>query len=137
MSDLPQRFKDGFNKYARSGKLDVKDVLPAIEAAGEEDYTDDDVVDGLQMMEILNEPLSYDDFVELLNLLKDPKTITNDFTIFDPDRKGTVEEDQVRNWMRQYSRLPGKEIEDVFEKAAVTKDGALNYSSFVKYWSEQ
>ncbi len=131
------RYKNGFNKYAKGGKLNVLDIIAAFEAA-KEDYTEDDVFDALEVMGIKDEPLSDEQFMDLIGILKDPETIIDAFSILDTDRKGVIDEDQLRSILRKYAPdLKGKEIEEILEKPNVTTNGKVNYKAFVQYWVDQ
>ena len=131
------RYQNGFNKYAKNGKLNVLDIIAALEAS-KEDYTEDDVFDALEVMGIKDEPLSDEQFMDLIGILKDPETIIDAFSILDTDRKGVIDEDQLRSILRKYAPdLKGKEIEEILEKPNVTTNGKVNYKAFVQYWVDQ
>ena len=140
MSSNPEtmaRDENGFNKYAKGGKLDVLQIVDALEAA-KEDYTEDDVVDALEVMGIKGEPISLDQFLDLIQIMKDPETIIDAFALFDVDKRGVIDEDELRTMLRKYAPdLKGKEIEEILEKPNVTTNGKVNYKAFVQYWSEQ
>ena len=125
------------NKYAKGGKLHVLDIAAALEEA-KEDYTEDDIFDALEVMGIKDEPLVIDQFMDLIGILKDPETIIDAFSILDTDRKGVIDEDQLRTILRKYAPdLKGKEIEEILEKPNVTTNGKVNYKAFVQYWNDQ
>ena len=140
MSSNPEtmaRYENGFNKYAKGGKLDVLQIVEALEAA-KEDYTEDDVVDALEVMGIKGEPIALDQFLDLIQIMKDPETIIDAFALFDVDKRGVIDEDELRTMLRKYAPdLKGKEIEEILEKPNVTTNGKVNYKAFVQYWSEQ
>ena len=140
MSSNPEtiaRYENGFNKYAKGGKLDVLQIVDALEAA-KEDYTEDDVVDALEVMGIKGEPISIDQFMDLIQIMKDPETIIDAFALFDVDKRGVIDEDELRTMLRKYAPdLKGKEIEEILEKPNVTTNGKVNYKAFVQYWSDQ
>ena len=140
MSSNPEtmaRYENGFNKYAKGGKLDVLQIVDAVEAA-KEDYTEDDVVDALEVMGIKGEPIALDQFLDLIQIMKDPETIIDAFALFDVDKRGVIDEDELRTMLRKYAPdLKGKEIEEILEKPNVTTNGKVNYKAFVQYWSEQ
>ena len=131
------RYESGFNKFAKNGSLPVLEIVPALEAAKEE-YTQDDVVDALEVMGIKDEPISMDQFLDLISIMKDPETIIDAFSVFDTDKRGVIDEDELRSILRKYSPdLKGKEIEEILEKPNVTSNGKVNYKAFVSFWSEQ
>ena len=131
------RYQAGFNKFAKNGSLAVLQIVDALEAA-KEDYTEDDVVDALEVMGIKGEPINYEQFTDLIGILKDPETIIDAFSIFDTDKRGVIDEDELRSILRKYAPdLKGKEIEEILEKPNVTQNGKVNYKLFVQYWSEQ
>jgi Ca2+-binding EF-hand superfamily protein len=131
------RYQNGFNKYAKNGQLHVLDIIAALDAA-KEDYTEDDVFDALEVMGIKDEPLTVDQFMDLIGILKDPETIIDAFSILDTDRKGVIDEDDLRTILRKYAPdLKGKEIEEILEKPNVTTNGKVNYKAFVQYWIDQ
>ena len=131
------RYENGFNKYAKGGKLDVLQIVDALEAA-KEDYTEDDVVDALEVMGIKGEPIALDQFLDLIQIMKDPETIIDAFALFDVDKRGVIDEDELRTMLRKYAPdLKGKEIEEILEKPNVTTNGKVNYKAFVQYWSDQ
>ena len=131
------RDEKGFNAYAKGGKLNVLDIVAALEAA-KEDFTEDDVFDALEVMGIKDEPLSVDQFMDLIGILKDPETIIDAFSVLDTDRRGVVDEDELRSILRKYApNLKGKEIEEILEKPNVTTNGKVNYKAFVQYWVDQ
>ena len=131
------RYQNGFNKFAKNGQLNVLDIIAALEAA-KEDYTEDDVFDALEVMGIKDEPLSSEQFMDLIGILKDPETIIDAFSILDNERKGVIDEDELRSILRKYAPdLKGKEIEEILEKPNVTTNGKVNYKAFVQYWIDQ
>ena len=131
------RYEAGFNKYAKNGALPVLSIVQALEAA-KEDFTEDDVFDALEVMGIKGEPLALDQFMDLIGIMKDPETIIDAFSIFDTDRKGVIDEDELRSMLRKYAPgLKGKEIEEILEKPNVTTNGKVNYKAFVQYWADQ
>ena len=131
------RYQSGFNKYAKNGQLNVLDIIAALEAAKEE-YTEDDIFDALEVMGIKDEPLTLEQFMDLIGILKDPETIIDAFSVLDTDRKGVIDEDDLRTILRKYAPdLKGKEIEEILEKPNVTTNGKVNYKAFVQYWVDQ
>ena len=131
------RYESSFNKFAKNGALPVLQIVPALEAA-KEDYTQDDVFDALEIMGIKDEPLTLEQFMDLIAIMKDPETIIDAFSVFDTDKRGVIDEDQLRSILRKYAPdLKGKEIEEILEKPNVTTNGKVNYKAFVSYWTEQ
>ena len=131
------RYEAGFNKFAKNGKLPVLEIVSALEAA-KEDYTSDDVFDALEIMGIKDEPLNFEQFSDLIGIMKDPETIIDAFSIFDTDKRGVIDEDELRTMLRKYAPdLKGKEIEEILEKPNVTTNGKVNYKAFVQYWMDQ
>ena len=131
------RYEAGFNKFAKNGTLPVLQIVQALEAA-KEDYTQDDVVDALEVMGIKDEPITVDQFMDLIGIMKDPETIIDAFSVFDTDKRGVIDEDELRAILRKYAPdLKGKEIEEILEKPNVTTNGKVNYKSFVQYWMDQ
>ena len=131
------RYEAGFNKFAKNGKLPVLEIVSALEAA-KEDYTSDDVFDALEIMGIKDEPLALDQFMDLIGIMKDPETIIDAFSIFDTDKRGVIDEDELRTMLRKYAPdLKGQEIEEILEKPNVTTNGKVNYKAFVQYWMDQ
>ena len=131
------RYESGFKKFAKNGKLNVADIVAALDAA-KEDYTDDDVVDALEVMGIKQEPINLDQFMDLIGILKDPETIIDAFQIFDREKRGVIDEDQLREMLRKYApNLKGREIEDILERPNVTTNGKVNYKAFVQYCADQ
>ena len=131
------RYESAFNKYAKNGALPFLQIVPALEAAKEE-YTQDDVVDALEVMGIKDEPINMEQFMDLIGIMKDPETIIDAFSVFDTDKRGVIDEDELRSILRKYAPdLKGKEIEEILEKPNVTTNGKVNYKAFVSYWTEQ
>ena len=131
------RYEAGFNKVAKGGKLDVPQIVDALEAA-KEDFTEDDVVDALEVMGIKGDPITLDQFMDLIGIMKDPETIIDAFAVFDVDKRGVIDEDELRSMLRKYAPdLKGKEIEEILEKPNVTTNGKVNYKAFVQFWSDQ
>ena len=131
------RYENGFNKFAKSGKLNVLDISKALEEA-KEDFNQDDIFDALEVMGIKDEPITNEQFVDLINIMKDPETIIDAFAILDTDKRGVIDEDEFRTILRKFApNLKGKEIEEILEKPNVTKNGKINYKSFVQFWAEQ
>ena len=131
------RYQSGFNKYAKNGALPVLEIVSALEEA-KEDYTQDDVFDALEIMGIKDEPLNFEQFSDLIGIVKDPETIIDAFAIFDTDKRGVIDEDELRTMLRKYAPdLKGKEIEEILEKPNVTTNGKVNYKAFVQYWMDQ
>ena len=127
------RYENGFKNYATNGKLPVLDIIAALEAA-KEDY----VFDALEVMGIKDEPLSLEQFMDLIGILKDPETIIDAFSVLDTERRGVIDEDELRSILRKYAPdLKGKEIEEILEKPNVTTNGKVNYKAFVQYWIDQ
>ena len=122
---------------AKGGKLDVLQIVDALEAA-KEDFTEDDVVDALEVMGIKGDPITLDQFMDLIGIMKDPETIIDAFAVFDVDKRGVIDEDELRSMLRKYAPdLKGKEIEEILEKPNVTTNGKVNYKAFVQFWSDQ
>ena len=131
------RYEAGFNKFAKNGSLPVLQIVPALEAA-KEDYTQDDVFDALEIMGIKGDPINLEQFMDLIGIMKDPETIIDAFSIFDTDKRGVIDEDELRSMLRKYAPdLKGKEIEEILEKPNVTTNGKVNYKAFVQYWIDQ
>ena len=131
------RYESAFNKYAKNGALPFLQIVPALEAAKEE-YTQDDVFDALEIMGIKDEPITMEQFMDLIGIMKDPETIIDAFSVFDTDKRGVIDEDELRSILRKYAPdLKGKEIEEILEKPNVTTNGKVNYKAFVSYWTEQ
>ena len=131
------RYEAGINKFAKNGSLPVLQIVPALEAA-KEDYTQDDVFDALEIMGIKGDPINLEQFMDLIGIMKDPETIIDAFSIFDTDRRGVIEEDELRSMLRKYAPdLKGKEIEEILEKPNVTTNGKVNYKAFLQYWIDQ
>ena len=131
------RYEAGFNKFAKNGSLPVLSIVDALEAA-KEDFTEDDVVDALEVMGIKGEPISVDQFFDLIAIMKDPETIIDAFALFDVDKRGVIDEDELRTMLRKYAPdLKGKEIEEILEKPNVTTNGKVNYKAFVQFWADQ
>ena len=131
------RYENGFNKFAKSGKLNVLDISKALEEA-KEDFNQDDIFDALEVMGIKDEPITNEQFVDLINIMKDPETIIDAFAILDIDKRGVIDEDEFRTILRKFApNLKGKDIEEILEKPNVTKNGKINYKSFVQFWAEQ
>ena len=131
------RYEAGFTKFAKNGSLPDLQIVQALEAAKEE-YTQDDVVDALEVMGIKDEPITIEQFMDLIGIMKDPETIIDAFSVFDTDKRGVIDEDELRTILRKYAPdLKGKEIEEILEKPNVTTNGKVNYKSFVSFWSEQ
>ena len=131
------RYESGFNKFAKNGLLPSLQILPAVEAA-KENYNQDDIVDALEIMGIKDEPITLDQFMDLIAIMKDPETIIDAFSVFDTDKRGVIDEDELRSILRKYAPdLKGKEIEEILEKPNVTTNGKVNYKAFVSYWTEQ
>ena len=131
------RYEAAFKQFAKNGALPVLQIVPALEAA-KEDYTQDDVFDALEIMGIKDEPLTLEQFMDLIGIMKDPETIIDAFSIFDTDKRGVIDEDELRSMLRKYAPdLKGKEIEEILEKPNVTTNEKVNYKSFVQYWMDQ
>ena len=131
------RYESSFNKFAKNGLLPSLQILPAVEAA-KENYNQDDIVDALEIMGIKDEPINIDQFMDLIGIMKDPETIIDAFSIFDTDKRGVIDEDELRSMLRKYAPdLKGKEIEEILEKPNVTTNGKVNYKAFVQYWMDQ
>ena len=53
---------------------------------------------------------------DLNDIMKDPETIIDVFSIFATDRKGVIDEDELRSMLRIYvPGRKGKEIEEILE----------------------
>ena len=96
------RYENGFKKFAKNGSLDVLQIVDALEAA-KEDFTEDDVVDALEVMGIKGEPISFDQFRDLIGIMKDPETIIDAFALFGVDKRGVIDEDELRTMLRKYA----------------------------------
>ena len=131
------RYQNAFNRFAKNGALPVLSIVECLEDA-KEDFNEDDVFDALEVMGIKGEPLTLEQFTDLIGIMKDPETIIDAFAVFDTDRKGVIDEDELRSMLRKYAPdLKGKEIEEILEKPNVTTNGKVNYKAFVQYWSDQ
>ena len=117
--------------------MNVLDISKALEEA-KEDFNQDDIFDALEVMGIKGEPITNEQYVDLINIMKDPETIIDAFAVLDTDKRGVIEEDEFRTILRKFApNLKGKEIEEILEKPNVTKNGKINYKSFVQFWTEQ
>ena len=102
------RYQNAFNRFAQNGGLPVLSIVECLEEA-KEDFTEDDVFDALEVMGIKNEPLTLEQFTDLIGIMKDPETIIDAFSVFDTDRKGVIDEDELRSMLRKYAPdLKGK-----------------------------
>ena len=120
------RYENGCNKFAKSGKLNVLDISKALEEA-KEDFNQDDIFDALEVMGIKDEPITNEQFVDLINIMKDPETIIDAFAILDTDKRGVIDEDEFRTILRKFApNLKGKDIEEILDKPNVTKNGKIN-----------
>ena len=82
------------------------------------------------------EPLTIDQFMDLIGIMKDPETIIDTFSIFDTDRKGVIGKDELRSMLRnQIPGLKGIEIEEILKKQNLNTNGKVNYKVFVQYWA--
>jgi Ca2+-binding EF-hand superfamily protein len=136
-----ERYKKGFNEIAKGGKLNPDNIIEAVEAS-KEDYTEEDIYDALQLMGKQNEALDFDSFVELMNNMKDPNFVIDAFTVLDRDKKGTVQDEELRYVLENFGPINGKnltndEIEEILNAGGYLKDGKINYKDFVYYWAEQ
>ena len=130
-----ERWKQGYLSAAKGNKLEVGAIIDAVTNAGEE-LSDDDIIDALEMMGIKNTPLTLDQFIDLLLILREPESIIDAFKGIDKDGKGVIEEDDFRAILRKYAPdLKGKEIEDIIENAKASNNGKMNYTDFVHYWA--
>ena len=88
--------------------------------------------------EMVYSEINLDQFMDLIGILKDPETIIDAFQIFDREKRGVIDEDQLREMLRKYApNLKGREIEDILERPNVTTNGKVNYKAFVQYWADQ
>ena len=136
-----ERYKKGFNLIAKGGKLNPENIIKAIEES-KEDYTEEDIYDALEMMGKQNEFLDFDSFIELINTMKDPNFVVDAFTVLDRDKKGTVQDEELRYVLENFGpenekKLTNDEIEEILNAGGYLKDGKLNYKDFVYYWGEQ
>ncbi len=70
--------------------------------------------------------------LSLIGILKDPETIVDVFSVLDKERKGIIDEDELRVIFKKYTPdLKGKEIEEILEKFNVTTIGKVNYKAFI------
>ena len=91
----------------KSGALPVLYMVQALEAA-KKDCTEDYVFDALVVMRFKREPLTIDQFMDLIGIMKGPETIIDAFSIFDTDRKGVINEVELRSMLRKYA--PGLKV---------------------------
>ena len=98
--EIIARYEVGFNKFSKNGALPVLQIVQALEAAKEE-YTQDDVVDAWEVMGIKNEPISIDQFMDLIGIMKDPETIIDAFSVFDTDKRGIIDEDEFEKYFKE------------------------------------
>ena len=109
-------------------------MVQALEAA-KKGFTEDDIFDALVVIRFKGKPLTIDQFMDLIGIMKSPEIIIDAFSIFDTDRKGVIDEDQLRSMLRKYaSGLKGKEIEEIHEKQNLTANGKVNYKVSAQYW---
>ena len=131
------RYENGFKKFAKNGLLDVLQIVDALEAA-KEYYNEYDVVDALEVLGIKGEQISFDQFRDVIGIMKHPEHIIDTFELFDVDKRGVIDEDELRSMLRKNAPdLKGKEIEEILEKPNVINNGKVNYKAFVLYWREQ
>ena len=89
-------------------------------------------------MGIKGEQISFDQFRDVIGIMKDPEHIIDAFELFDVDKRGVIDEDELRSMLRKNAPdLKGKEIEEILEKPNVINNGKVNYKAFVQYWREQ
>ena len=136
-----ERYKKGFNEIAKGGKLNPDNIIEAVEAS-KEDYTEEDIYDALQLMGKQNEALDFDSFLELMNTMKDPNFVIDAFTVLDRDKRGTIQDEELRYVLENFGPINGKnltndEIEEILNAGGYLKDGKINYKDFVYYWAEQ
>ena len=116
--------------------MEIPAIIEAVQEA-KEDYTEDDIIDGLDIMQVKGNTITLDQFIDLMFCLKDPATVEDAFRFFDKDGKGAIEEETFRTMLRKYApELKGKEIEEIIEKANASNNGKLNYAAFVDYWAK-
>ncbi len=72
------RYENGFKKFAKNGLLDVLQIVDALEAA-KEYYNEYDVVDALEVMGIKGEQISFDQFRDVIGIMKHPEHIIDAF----------------------------------------------------------
>ena len=97
------RYESSFNKYAKSGKLNILDISKALEEAKEDGFNQDDIFDALEVMGIKDEPITNDQFLDLISIMKDPETIIDAFAVLDTDKRGVIDEDEFRTILRKFA----------------------------------
>ncbi len=128
-----ERWRKGFKKFAKNDLLSFSDILAAINEAKEE-YDKNDIMDGLNSLGIGNEPITFDQFVDLIETMKNPDVVVDAFSVFDREKTGFIEENKLRDVLRQFApNLKAKEIEDLLEKTGTSINGKIKYREFVKY----
>ena len=85
-----------------------------------------------------DDPLNFDQFMDLIGILTDPETIIDAFSILDTDRRDVIDEDDLKTILWKYAPdLKGKEIKEILEKPNITTNGKINYKAFVQFWINQ
>ena len=83
-------------------------------------------------MGMKGQQLIFEQFMDLISFMKNLETIIDAFSIFYTDRKGNIDEDELRSIQRKYTAThKGKEIKKILEKSNVTFNGKNNYKTFV------
>ena len=68
--------------------------------------------------------------MDLIGIMKDPITIIDTFSVFDIDRKGVIDEDELEVYLENTPLfLKVKKLKKYLKN--------LNYKVFIQYWSDQ
>ena len=64
--------------------------------------------------------------MDLIGIMKEPEKIIDAFPLFDSNKRGIIDEDELRSILRKYApHLKEKEIEEILEKPNVTSISLL------------
>ena len=64
--------------------------------------------------------------MDLIGIMKEPEKIIDAFPLFDSNKRGIIDEDELRSILRKYApHLIEKEIEEILEKPNVTSYFAI------------
>jgi len=130
-----QEFKEAFNMIDqnRDGFIDKEDLHDMLASLGKD--PPDDYLDG--MVKEAPGPINFTMFLTLfgekLNGTDPEDVIKNAFGCFDPDAKGTIKEDCLRELLTTMGdRFTAEECDEMFNGAPVDDDGNFDYIEFTR-----
>lgn len=133
-------YEKAFKKVDKSkkGSIPIEKIMDVIEIF--DDDIDQEEIDDIleQMGKRTDDSITFDEFVDFMKEMKNPKNIVDAFTLFDKDKNGYISIDEFRSILQMVnSKFSEEEMKEIFKMTDVSKDGKIDYREFVDFWNSQ